>query len=280
MIFGWWRRWRRARLLRRPLDAGWVETLEANFAQWRTLSPEERDQLLAIARVIEAEKAWLGGNGLTVTPAMRRLVSAQAALLLLGHPEHCHYGNLHTVVIYPDGYHLPDGGPSPAGVAGGSRQVLGHARMGGPIVLSWKHALSGARNGQDGRNLVFHEFAHKLDMLDGVVDGTPPIDCSAAARQWFEVMSREYEALRRAVGKGRATLVDAYGATNVAEFFAVGTEHFFEQPIALRGRHPALYAALANFYGQDPAARLGAKAAVRAGQPARPAGKRRGKGGH
>ena len=111
-------------------------------------------------------------------------------------------------------------------------------------------------DGRDGRNLVYHEFAHKLDMLDGLVDGTPPMGDSELER-WVAVMTEAYERLRSRTRDGLPTLLDPYGATNVAEFFAVATELFFEQPVELRDRHPRLYGVLRDFFGQDTAERLG-----------------------
>jgi hypothetical protein len=256
MIFSWWRKRRRKALLMRPMAIEWGATLARHFAHWRGLTAVEQRRLLDIARVIKAEKDWRGGNGLEVTLLMRRVVSAQAALLLLGRPDHDYFRNVETIVIHPDGYYLPgDGAVSASGAAEGTRAVLGHAAQRGGVVLSWKHSLAGGENAEDGRNLVFHEFAHKLDMLDGAVDGTPPLPSRAAARRWFEVMTEAYEDLQAALAKGRSTLIDAYGATNVAEFFAVCTEHFFEQSVQLRARLPALYDCLAEAYGQDPASR-------------------------
>ena len=114
-------------------------------------------------------------------------------------------------------------------------------------------SLDGMR--KDGRNLVLHEFAHKLDMRDGLADGTPPIADRGAFAAWVKTMTDEYERLRAAAADGRATVLDHYGATNPAEFFAVATECFFEKSRQLRERHPALYDVLQRYYGQDPAAR-------------------------
>lgn len=257
MIFSWWRARRRKALWAEPMSLEWGPTLDRHFAQWRGLSEEEEIRLLDIARVIEAEKDWRGGNGLHVTALMRRVVSAQAALLLIGIPDHDYFRNVDTIVIHPDGYYLPGSGAvAPSGAAQGTRAVLGHAAQRGPVVLSWKHTLAGGENAEDGRNLVMHEFAHKLDMLDGEMDGTPELPSAEAGRRWFKVMTAAFNALRDAVDHGQSTLVNPYGATNVAEFFAVCTEHFFEQSVLLRARHRDLYDCLCEAYGQDPATRI------------------------
>jgi Mlc titration factor MtfA (ptsG expression regulator) len=131
--------------------------------------------------------------------------------------------------------------------------LLGEAHdLRGPILLVWDRARSAARHPGRGSNVVFHEFAHKIDMLDGLVDGTPPLPDRAAVRRWVEVCTEPYEALR--AGDDRYPL-DPYGATDPAEFFAVATEAFFDAPVALAAEEPALYAALRDYFAQDPAER-------------------------
>src|SRR5262249_3994686 len=122
--------------------------------------------------------------------------------------------------------------------------------------LSWSDALKLDSELGAGNNLVFHEFAHQLDMLDGEVNGTPLLRDRRLARRWQKVMTAEYERLVRAAERGRATLLDEYGADNAGEFFAVATECFFDRPVPLRERHPKLYELLRDYYRQDPAARL------------------------
>ena len=124
--------------------------------------------------------------------------------------------------------------------------------IGGPLLYG---PTPLAADTASGHNVVYHEFAHKLDMLDGRADGTPPLHGRAEYARWVEVCSQEYKGLRDRAKRGKPGLLDAYGATNEAEFFAVATEHFFDQPVALRHRHPNLYDVLHAFYRQDPAAR-------------------------
>ncbi len=121
------------------------------------------------------------------------------------------------------------------------------------MVLSWSDVKAGARDLRDGHNVVFHEFAHQLDLEDGGVDGVPELEGWSAYRTWARVFSAEYLELRADAGKGRRSVLDDYGATDPAEFFAVATEAFFEKPRSLRTKHPELYAELAAFYRQDPA---------------------------
>ncbi|HPV51515.1 MAG TPA: M90 family metallopeptidase, partial [Smithella sp.] len=116
--------------------------------------------------------------------------------------------------------------------------------------------LQGGRQSESGHNVVYHECPHKLDMLDAAADGTPPLKDLAKYRDWIKTFSHEYLRLRRDTEKGRQTFLDAYGATNEAEFFAVATEHFFEQPLIMEKNAPELYRRLREYYGQDPASRF------------------------
>jgi Mlc titration factor MtfA (ptsG expression regulator) len=141
-----------------------------------------------------------------------------------------------------------------AGVVAEGRANLGEAWPSGPVILSWDSVLGGAHDPDDGHNLVFHEFAHKLDMLDGLADGTPPLPERAQFAVWVRTMTAEFERLRAETEHGRATVLDTYGATNPAEFFAVVTECFFERSRELREKHPQLYGVLRDYYLQDPAA--------------------------
>ncbi len=137
---------------------------------------------------------------------------------------------------------------------GGSGR-LGEAWYRGPVILSWADARAGGQDPRDGQNVVLHEFAHQLDMLDGSADGIPPLPAGEPTRHWRTVMKAEYERLVRESERGRATLLDEYGATSEAEFFAVATECFFEKPLPLSREHPELYGVLSDFYRQDPAKR-------------------------
>jgi Mlc titration factor MtfA (ptsG expression regulator) len=133
--------------------------------------------------------------------------------------------------------------------------VVGQALRGGPVILVWDEVARAARHPELRHDVVYHEFAHELDMLDGSADGTPPLHDPGEYRRWVEICSREFLSLRDRARRGLPTFLDAYGATHEAEFFAVATEQFFTAPTALRRLHPELYAVLSGFYRQDPAAR-------------------------
>ncbi len=129
-------------------------------------------------------------------------------------------------------------------------------------MLSWDAVRGGATSDADGHNVVLHEFAHQLDQEDGAADGAPILEKRAAYGAWAKVLGEEYATLQKDVDDGVRSDIDAYGATNPAEFFAVVTETFFEKPQKLASNHPELYDQLVAFYKQDPLARLGVDAAT------------------
>jgi MtfA peptidase len=252
MLFAWLARRRRRRLLAAPFPAGWLAHLRRNVAAYEILTDAEQARLRDDLRVFIAEKSWEGCGGLTVTDEVRVSIAAQACLLLLG-VEHDYFDHVRTVLVYPTAYRSPEGEVGPDGVVREGIGRLGEAWRRGPVVLAWDEVRAGGQNHRDGRNVVLHEFAHELDFLDGLLDGTPPLRDAEQYREWQRVMTAEFDRLRADVGWDRATLLDGYGATNPAEFFAVATECFFEKPRQLQERHPEVYGVLRGYYCQDPA---------------------------
>ncbi len=271
MLFRWLRSRKRRQFMAMPMPPAWESYIADEFVHWRWLTPGEKTRLGGITHAMVRTKHWAGCQGLALTDPMKALIAAQAGLLLLG-GKRTYFGNVTSVLVYPGPYVLPGRGVRKDGQLDTDRAVLGHACSRGPVVLSWPDVLVGARDALDGRNLVFHEFAHKLDMLDGWIDGTPPLACRDKSREWVATMTPVFEALQRDVARGRRTFLNAYAATSPAEFFAVTTEFFFERPEKLAETHPAVYQALATFYLQDPAARL---AAYRTRKPKRKTRRRR-----
>lgn len=230
----------------------WQARLDA-LPFYRSLNQPDRRRLGDIARILVVEKNWQGRGGLTVDDEMRLTIAAQAALLILN-LDHDYYRGTKTILIYPGAFattgHVLRGGV----VTEGESATLGLASHLGPVVLAWDAARHGAVNPRDGRNVVLHEFAHRLDMKDHLADGTPPLDRRDQYDAWVAIMTRQYDALIDDADRGRRTLLDTYGATNPAEFFAVATECFFEQPKLLQRKHAELYDLLRSYYRQDPAA--------------------------
>lgn len=251
MFISLYKKWKKDRLLEGGFPAAWLPHLEA-LPFVGDLTPAQRQRLEMLTMVLIDQVHWEGRAGLEVTDEMRVSVAAQASRLMLGLGDHA-FNGVRTVYLFPTVYSAPDGTLSGEGVRGeGASHRLGEAWLRGPVVLSWDATKKGAANDHDGRNVIYHEFAHKLDMIDGYADGTPPARNREAYDRWVEIAGREYERLKAETDRGKRTLLDAYGATNQAEFFAVATEVFFEQPERMRDRHEELYRCLVDFYGQTP----------------------------
>jgi MtfA peptidase len=248
------KRSRRRRLRSQPFPAPWKSIVSRNVPIFRCLPSADQAELLGHIQVFLNEKYFEGCGGLKVTDEIRVTIAAQACLLLL-HRETDYYPELFTVLIYPSAYIAREDRYLGNNIwAEGEDNRLGHTgRRMGSLVLAWDEAKRGAGDPADGRNLVMHEFAHQLDFEDSPTDGAPSLSTRRESLEWARVMSREFEALQRADEAGTPTVLDTYGATDPAEFFAVATEAFFERPFALRAKHPEMYAQLAAFYCQDPA---------------------------
>ncbi len=243
----------RNRLISEPFPEQWREYLNAKFRVYKLLSDDDRRKLEDDLRIFIAEKLWEGCGGLELTDEMKVLISAQACLLNL-HRQHNFYSNVQTVLVYPTAYRSRQKRMLPGGVYTEEESaLLGESWQSGPIVLSWRDALDGAMDPDDGHDVVYHEFAHKLDGTDQEMDGVPLLENNDQVDDWAAVMSKEFEQFTERVHHGYKTLIDPYGATNGAEFFAVATETFFEEPVALRDSHPDLYRVLKGYYHQNPA---------------------------
>ncbi len=253
VILGFLKQRRRRRLQAQPFPKEWLVTIERNVSFFHRLSANDQAELLGHTQVFLAEKRFEGCDGLEITDEVRVTIAAQACLLLL-HRKTDYFPRLLTILVYPSTYLAED-----------RRHVHGHvwqegkmARLGetgrwlDAIVLAWDAVRSGAADPSDGKNVVLHEFAHQLDYENYAEDGAPALATRDQRLSWQEVMRGEFASLRAADETGIPTLLDTYGATNPAEFFAVSTEAFFERPRALRARHPKLYAELRNYFHQDP----------------------------
>lgn len=253
MIFGFFKQRRRERLRAQPTPAEWHSILARNLSIFRRLPPEDQVELLGHVNVFLAEKNFEGCGGLELTDEIRVTIAAQACLLLL-HRKTDYYPQLTSILVYASGYTVPGERYLGGDVwEDGGQDLLGHTeRHLRSLVLAWDAAKHGAAHSSDGQNLVLHEFAHQLDFEDYGTDGAPALATRTEYLDWARVMKREFDALRAAEEAGLPTVLDTYGTTNPAEFFAVATEAFFERPHALRERHPELYAELARFFRQDP----------------------------
>lgn len=264
-MFHWLRDHHRAELRKQPFPPEWETFVHTNVAHYELLDSVERAELQATMQVFLKEKQWEGCGGLELTDEIRVTIAAEACLLQLGLP-HGYYRNVESILVYPSTIVLPEHRPGVfervTAPANANVAILGQAFAKGPVILVWDAVIHGARHPEQGHNVVYHEFAHKLDMLDGAADGTPPLANSDQLAEWVIVCSREFLRLRSLAGKRHKTFLDSYGATNEAEFFAVATEEFFDRPIALRGQSPDLYHVLSAYYRQDPAERMSRRCTV------------------
>ncbi|PKN58347.1 MAG: hypothetical protein CVU56_06210 [Deltaproteobacteria bacterium HGW-Deltaproteobacteria-14] len=254
----WLRDRRRRKLLERPFPAEWLDILRTNVAHVAWLDAAELAHLCDLVQVFVAEKTWEGCGGLELTDEIRVTIAGDACLLILALP-HDLYRKIDTILVYPSTVVSP---PRPLGLfevpqgpVGDGTPILGEAHLHGPVILTWDAVRRGARHPEHGHNVVFHEFAHKLDMFDNAADGTPPLEHREDYARWSKVCSASFAALRERTRQGHLSVLDPYGATNEAEFFAVATEAFFYIPVALREHEAALYDVLRRFYRQDPATR-------------------------
>ncbi len=253
-MFAWFKQRRREALRRRPFPADWRAIIEKNVGYVALLPPADRDELYGHVQVFLAEKHFEGCGGLTLTDEIRVTIAAQACVLLL-HRTATYYPRLVSILVYPTTYLVPGGRRTAGGMVDEEPQArLGESWVRDVLVLAWDSVLSGAADIHDGHNVVLHEFAHQLDQENGTGDGAPILPRRSMYVAWARVLGHEYEHLVHETAAHHRTLIDHYGATNPAEFFAVVTETFFEKPQQLRAKHPELYQQLQEFYCQDPGA--------------------------
>lgn len=252
-MFGFFKKRRRERLKTALFPREWEPILEKNVPLYGRLSEADRREIHGHILVFLAEKSFEGCGGLTLTDEIKVTIAAQACLLLL-HRDTGYYRRLITILVYPSAY-MAKGVESLGGgfVLEGEEGRLGEAWTDGVVVLSWDDVKSGASDIKDGHNVVLHEFAHQLDQEDGVADGAPILDRRSRYVAWARVLGTEYEQLRQSSRRGKKSVLDGYGATKPAEFFAVATECFFEKPVQMKRKHPELYEELKEYYRQDPA---------------------------
>jgi Mlc titration factor MtfA (ptsG expression regulator) len=243
---GWLTDWRRKRVLAKHAidDALWRRATRG-----LAFLPESA-KLRELALLFLAEKEFAGAHGLEVTDAMRVSIAAQACLLILELGLDW-YAGWRGVVVYAGDFRVRREWVDEAGVVHEWHDELsGEAMPGGPVVLSWDAAAHDPY-----MHVVIHEFAHKLDMVNGEADGVPPLHAGMDRRAWRAALEEAYEGFRDALERGRDTWLDPYAGEHISEFFAVITEAFFEDGRETRRRYPEVYEQLRLFYRQDPAAR-------------------------
>jgi hypothetical protein len=254
---GLWQRLRqrseRRAVQRRAIpDAIWQLTL-ARYPFLALRSAADLAELRRLSSLFLDRKEFSGAHGLEIGDDMAVAIAAQACLpvLRLGLGP---YDGFVGIVVHPDEVQVKREFVDDDGIVHEYDDVLaGEAMEGGPVMLSWRDVSEAGESAEWGYNVVVHEFAHVLDMGDGLADGIPPLPSTAERRHWQGVLMADYEAFCERVEAGQATTLDPYGAESPEEFFAVASEAFFVAPQDMRREHPALYALLGGFYGQDPA---------------------------
>lgn len=254
-MLGWLRSRRRRAILDRPVPAAWREILRRGVRQADWLGADETARLLGWIAVFLEEKRFEGCRGFEITDEVRVVIAAQAGLVALGLPD-LWFDGLRSVLVYPGDYLVPRSTP----LAGGGELQWQEARLGetwggGSMVLSWPGARAGGRLRDGPRSVVIHEAAHLVDLLDGEIDGVPPLP-RAAARRWRLALAGCRERFTDLLDEGRSVAFDDYAAESPAEFFAVASECFFQDPQRLLRHDATLYGLLTEAYRQDPARRV------------------------
>jgi hypothetical protein len=243
----WWQARRHAAVqVPEPL---W-QRVEAGLPFLDFLESEDRRRLRELAREFLAAKQFHGAQGLMLTDEIMLAIALQACLPVLRIGLDAYRGWV-GVIVYPGDFVIPRREVDAAGVVHEyDDEVLGEAWAGGPVLVSWQ----GEDSAPEGVNVVIHEFAHKLDMANGEVDGLPALPAGMSRKAWADAFSAAYDRFCEQVDAGEETVLDPYGAEAPGEFFAVASESFFETPCLLQREFPAVYAQLAGFYRLDPAA--------------------------
>ncbi|MBD2489262.1 M90 family metallopeptidase [Aulosira sp. FACHB-615] len=248
---------RRNRIKKRPFPPLWSAVIENNLPIYLRLTPQERRRLQGHIQIFLAEKQFIGCQGLQVTAEMKITIAAVACLLLLNERGE-YFPKLRSILIYPSTYFVNQTVAVSDYVVEERRDArLGESWVKDQVILSWEQVQRDTKNWSDGHNVVLHEFAHQLDQEDGKAEGVPILPNKSDYLVWSQVMTAEYQQLCSDIQQDIKTVIDSYGATNPAEFFAVATETFFEKPQQLLEKHSQLYELLQRYYQINPMEWLG-----------------------
>lgn len=243
---------KRDKVREQAFPAEWRTILRKNVPFFYKIPADLQLQLKDKMKVFLSEKQFVGRQGQDITDEVRVTIAAQACMLLLNRKLDF-YPFLQTIVVYPAAFISGRTSSDESGVHyQDTRVILGESWTKGQVILSWRDSAAGASDIDDGHNLVMHEFAHQLDGENGATNGSPPLNSDQSQKEWSQVMQESFDRLQSKVRKGHSSIIDRYGATNSAEFFAVSTETFFEQPEELQQEYPELYQQLSNYYKVNP----------------------------
>ena len=247
-----WRNWRRQRWLstHRLPDCAW-QAATSRITLLDGLTTEEQARLRDLTSLFLREKTFEGAHGLQVTETMRLVISMQACLPILNLGLD-YYDGWVEMLVYPGGFRARHEFHDEAGVVHvEDREMTGEAWSRGPVILSWEDIREDLDHPGHGYNVVIHEMAHKLDMLNSDANGFPPLHRGMVPARWADAFSTAYQTLASAVDEGVESLLDPYAASSPEEFFAVASEAFFDAPRILAEGFPGVYEQLRLFYRQD-----------------------------
>ena len=251
------REWRRRRVLAAgTVDRDTWKTLVADLPLLDGLDDAESERLRELCALFLDEKEFVGARGLELDEPSRLLVAAQACLPILN-LDLSYYDGWHEVIVYPDSFLVRHPVHDDIGLVSQSERILsGEAWEQGPVILAWSDIQHDLEQHEPGSNVIIHEFAHKLDMLNGRANGMPPLHRDMRPQAWTSALSTAYQALQDQLEHHQRARINPYGATSPAEFFAVLSEYFFTAPELLVDECPDVYQQLTQFYRQDPLHRL------------------------
>jgi len=238
--------------MQKPFSPQWQQLLIDKLPVYQKLPDFLQQELQQKIKHFLYTKVFIGCAGLTIIDEIRVIIAAEANLLILNRPSNG-YINLKWIYVYPSVFIAKREVANEYGLVAKTRTaLLGESWQNGRIILAWDNVESGMRDFHDGHNVVLHEFAHQLDQESGQANGAPLLYTKDSYQIWSRIFSHEFEQLQKELQQGKHTLIDQYGATNPAEFFAVVTEVFFEKPHALHKLHPELFILLKDYYRLDP----------------------------
>jgi Mlc titration factor MtfA (ptsG expression regulator) len=233
-------------------DDLWKRTL-VRYPFLRKRDPADAEALRRLTSLFLDRKEFSTAGGMRLTDAMAVTIAAQAVLPVL-HLGLERYDGFVGIVIHPDQMVVNREHQDEHGVVHEYEDViLGEAMEGGPLVLSWRDVRNAGRTAALGLNVVIHEFAHVLDLADGVSDGVPLLPREIPRTEWLQSLEPAYAEFVQRVEREEDTVLDPYAASGIDEFFAVASESFFIAAPAMRAEHPGLYRMLVRLYRQDPA---------------------------
>lgn len=254
----WFKRWQTYRILKKHAipDQLWLQTT-GQLVLVKPLNAVEKSRLRVLSTLFIHEKEFSGAQGLQLMPGMKVVIAAQACLAVLNLGLQS-FAGWHEIILYPDAFMVNRQHQDESGLVTSENKTLsGEAWDQGPVILSWAEVESDSFQHRPGNNVVIHEFAHKLDMLNGRANGMPPLHPNMPIEAWTESLSEAYQRLTDRVALDQHAMINAYATTNPAEFFAVICEYFFTAPDILLQRYPDVYSQLKHYFRQDPLRRLG-----------------------